>query len=216
MPGDQTTATRVPARAKGRPSLEQASAIDQAIREAAIRVLLDHGEAATLNAVAHVAGLSRKSVYARYPGKEALFIEVIRDMLAGASGVDYDHGGTAEERLCNYLQSALALIATPHARSIQRLLMLNPGYLTALKVEMRAAVRRHFYVPLLDLLVQADASGELVVGDVEATTQVLLKLVFAESLGGDEDGDRVVGPVKRADYARFVTRLVTRGILPRS
>ena len=52
-------------RRKGRPKLEEAAQIERAIRDAAFKVLLEQGEAATLNAVAQAAGISRKSLYAR-------------------------------------------------------------------------------------------------------------------------------------------------------
>jgi AcrR family transcriptional regulator len=202
-------------RAKGRPSLQQASEIDQAIRDAAVAVLLEHGEAATLNAVAHAAGLSRKTVYARYPGKQELFVKVIRDMMVGAQGVEIASTGSAVDQLHHYIRTALEVVSQPEARAIQRLLAVNPALIAALKDEMLGATIRLFYVPLHALLHEADRRGELIVGDAETTARVLIKVIFAEALRPDDGGGAALSPAQRADYAQTLTTLFSRGLLPR-
>lgn len=202
-------------RAKGRPSLQQASEIDQAIRDAAVAVLLEHGEAATLNAVAHAAGLSRKTVYARYPGKQELFIAAIRDMMAGARGVTIATTGSAEDRLHDYIRTALDVISQPQSRAFQRLLAVNPALIAVLKDEMLAATIRLFFVPLHGLLVEADRCGELMVRDADATARVLIKVIFAEGMRPDDHPGATMTAAERADYARSLTTLFSRGLLPR-
>lgn len=202
-------------RAKGRPSLQEASEIDDAIRQAAVSVLLEQGAAATLNAVAHAAGLSRKSVYARFPNKQALFLHVIRDMLASAQGVQYDRQGSAEQRLHAFILAGLDLMASPRSSSIQRLLTLNPAYIEELKGEMLAATIRHFSVPLQELLHEAVAAGEFIIADVEATARLIIRLMFAESVGMDGRLNVSAQQVDRLHLANIIGELITRGILPR-
>lgn len=63
---------------RGRPTPQRAAAIDAAIRAAALDVFLAAGfEAATMEAVAAQARVSKGTLYARYDGKEALFRAVI-------------------------------------------------------------------------------------------------------------------------------------------
>lgn len=202
-------------RSKGRPKLEEAAAIDRAIRDATINALLEQGEAPTLHAVAQAAGLSRKSVYARYSSKSELFLDVIRGLLESGEGVEYDTAGDIEERLFHYIQSALDLMSTPQSRTMQRLLTVDPAYIAVLKADMLGAIDRHFYVPLRDLLQQAHSSGELIIPNVEATTRVLIRMIFAESLASQNHEGTWLTSNSQESYARFVTVLVLRGLLPR-
>lgn len=210
----QSKATASGARGKGRPKLTETAEIDRAIRAAALQVLLEHGEAATINAVAQVAGLSRKSVYARYSNKTELFLDVIRELLAGVDGLEYDTDGSIEQRLEQYVLAALNVISQPQSLAIQRLLTLDPAYIAALRAEMLGATRKIFYDPLQALLRHAADTGELAIDDLDATTRAIIRLIFAESaaLGGHAASTAS----SHEGYAQFLTRLVTRGLLPRS
>lgn len=201
-------------RGKGRPKRTEAAKIDQALHDAAVQVLLEHGEAATMNAVAVAAGLSRKTVYARYPNRTELFLDVIRGLLKEAKGLEYDPGGTAEERLQHYINGALEVIAQPHSLAVQRLLTIDPTYIGALKAEMIAGTRKIFFDPLYSLLQEADESGEFVIADVEQTARALIRLIFAESaaLGINADSPTAVD---HSGYAAFLVKLFTQGLLPR-
>lgn len=202
-------------RSKGRPNLKEAAAINRAIRDAAIKALLQHGEAATLNAVALGAGLSRKSVYARYSSKSEMFLDVLRGLLESAEDVEFDTAGPVEERLFNYIRAALNRIATPESRAIQRLLTADPAYIAALRPDMLKATHRHFFVPLRGLLEEAQSKGELVTTDIDSTTSVLIKLIFAEGMTPETNERNWLSSHTPEDYARFVTNLMTRGLLPR-
>lgn len=203
------------ARGKGRPKRTEIAEIDRAIRDATLQVLLEHGEAATMHAVAQAAGISRKSLYARHPNKEALFRDVIRALLMSAEALGYDETGTAEEQLQHYIEAALGAIARPESQAMQRLLRRDHGYFAALKTEMLDATRKIFFVPLATLLDQAKASGELAIDDVEATARATIQLIFAEGLRPEDDRPRGLPQRGSGDYAAFLTRLLTRGLTPR-
>lgn len=203
-------------RQKGRPRLQETTEIDRAIREAAINVLLEHGEAATLNAVAQAAGMSRKTVYARYSNKSELFLDVIRGLLDMARGVEFNSEGSIEEQLFNYFYAALNLISAPPARAIQRLLTVDPIYISALKSEMISATKKHFHAPLRDLLCDAVRRQEVEISDIDATTRILIRLIFADSMSPDQSENLATDASERRNYARFVTQLVTRGMLLRA
>src|ERR1700712_488823 len=201
-------------RGKGRPNRTEVAKIDQALHDAAVQILLEQGEAATMNAVAVAAGLSRKTVYARYHNRTELFLDVIRRLLQGAAGLEYDTSGTAEQRLQHYIISALRVIAEPHSLAIQRLLTLDPTYIGALKADMLDGTRKIFFDPLLILLREANESGEFVIADVERTARALIRLIFAESAPQEINS----GPPTATDhssYAAFLAGLFTQGLLPR-
>jgi AcrR family transcriptional regulator len=203
-------------RTKGRPRLEQSAEIDRAIRDAAMAVLLEHGEAATLGAVAQAAGLSRKTVYARYANKAELFIEVIRDLLSLAQGVDFDQTGRAEQRLHSFVRTAIEVMAKPQSRSIQRLLAVDPLYIATLKAEMQHAMHKQFFEPFHSLLAEAKRDDELAIDDVDATTRALLPMIFSVYMAPEGAGEPLANGADRDRYAGFITGLITRGLAPRS
>jgi TetR/AcrR family transcriptional regulator, mexJK operon transcriptional repressor len=202
-------------RQKGRPKREQVAEIDLAIREAAINALLEHGEAATLNSVAAAAGLSRKSVYARYSSKSDLFQDVIRRLLEDGHAVEFNAIGSIEDRLRSYIRIALGLTSTREARAIHRLLNIDPSSITALKSDMQNATQKHFFVPLRKLLLDAQSTGELVMDDIDRATRAIVALIFAESMAPDRDIQSQPIPEMQDSYAQFVTTMVLKGLLPR-
>jgi TetR/AcrR family transcriptional regulator, mexJK operon transcriptional repressor len=72
--------TRVPGKPKnarkrpGRPTLEDAALVDERVLEAAVNVFLEAGYArAKMDEIASRAGITKQTVYARFPSKDALF-----------------------------------------------------------------------------------------------------------------------------------------------
>lgn len=202
-------------RGRGRPKRTETQGFDRAIRKAALQVLLEQGEAASMNAVAKAAGLSRKTLYARYPNKEELFLEVIGGLLQGVRRLDYDARGAAEDRLLHYIEAACEQISRPEAQAIQRLLTANPAYIAALRSDMLAATRKRFLEPLHALLGDAMISGELVLDDVEETARVILRLILAETMTADGDAPPRSAHTEQSDYPAFLARLIARGLVPR-
>lgn len=203
------------ARGKGRPRLIEAAEIDRAIRDAALQLLLEQGEATTMHAVALAAGISRKSLYARYPNKTQLALTVIGELLQGAGALEYDRRGNAEDRLRHYIEAGLEAIAKPQSKALQRLLTLDPDYIAALRSDMLDATRRIFFEPLRMLLSEAQASGELAIEEVDATARVVIRLIFATSFTDEHDGKSWMTSPEPENYADFLARLVARGLLPR-
>lgn len=202
------------ARGKGRPKLTETVEIERAIREAALHILLEHGEAATMNAVALAAGISRKSLYARYSNKQELFLDVIRGLLKPAEPLPYPTEGTAEERLLAFIRRALAGISQPGSLAIQRLLRLNPAYIAAVRPDMIAATQKILAAPLALLLSDLVDTGELLIDDLKATTRAVVSLILAEGLS--DDGNIKPMPTElQLREAQFVTRFILHGLMRR-
>lgn len=63
---------------RGRPTQEESSALRQQLREAAVATFLDNGyDATTMAAIADAAGITKRTLYARYPDKRAVFLDAI-------------------------------------------------------------------------------------------------------------------------------------------
>jgi AcrR family transcriptional regulator len=202
---------KVTARGKGRPRLAETADIDRAVGEAALRLLLEQGEGATMNAIAAAAGLSRKSLYARFPNKTELFLTVIRDLMTGLRGLEFDRSGDAKQQLRHYIETALEVVSRPQSQALQRLLTMDSAYVGALRADMIAASHTLFYQPLRDLLTRATDAGDFVVRNVDATALAVMRLIFAEGMAlGSEGLD-----TDAAAYASFLTDLVIKGLEPR-
>lgn len=213
MPTQDTPPAR--ARNKGRPSLDESAEIDELIRTTALRILLEQGEGATLNAVAQAAGLSRRSVYARYPNKSRLFIDVIRGLMENPGALRFDDSGTADERLYNYLVAALDLIADPFTVHLQRLLISDPIYIENLQPKIVAASRRLLLEPIHRLLEDAVGTGEFAIDDVDAAASVVMDLLLARVMISKSETGPDRPPPDHEGYARFLTNLLTRGFKAR-
>jgi TetR/AcrR family transcriptional regulator, mexJK operon transcriptional repressor len=204
------------ARGKGRPNRADAPGIDRAIRDAAFRMMLDQDEPATLNAIAMAAGVSRKSLYARYPNKEELFLEVIGELLQNAPSLGNDASGSAETQLFHYIRAAFDAISRPESQAIHQLLTKNPVYIAALRSEMLAATQTIFVDPLRALLGEAKRNGTLVIDDENATANVVIRLIFAESMAAYREFGLWPTSTQQEDYSVFLANLVTRGLTPRA
>lgn len=62
----------------GRPTAEQAAALDRAVHEHALQQFLQNGyERTSMDAIAAAAGTTKASLYARFPSKDAMFSAVL-------------------------------------------------------------------------------------------------------------------------------------------
>src|SRR3954462_6867149 len=75
----------------GRPTQAEAAALHHRLREAAVRTFLANGyDATTMVAIADAAGITKPTLYARYPDKRAVFLDVIPWAFSRAVQVDVD------------------------------------------------------------------------------------------------------------------------------
>jgi TetR/AcrR family transcriptional regulator, mexJK operon transcriptional repressor len=111
---------------RGRPSARRAAEISEAIRSAALQVFLTTGfDAASMDSIAVAAGVSKGTLYARYPSKEALFRSVleaeIETVSARTGSRDHLLSSDLEVRLS---QHAATLIAAMQSEEVKRFQLL--------------------------------------------------------------------------------------------
>jgi AcrR family transcriptional regulator len=122
----QTTATREPARSRairpGRPPRELAGEVEERILDAAGQVFLERGfEAASMDEIAEVARAGKPTIYARYPGKEALFSAVMAHRLRQKLEENIvASGSTIEERLATIATALLHKVLDPEWIALMR------------------------------------------------------------------------------------------------
>lgn len=63
---------------RGRPTQAEAKKLHQKLRKAAVATFVKHGyDGTSMDAIAKAAGITRRTLYARYPDKRAVFLDVI-------------------------------------------------------------------------------------------------------------------------------------------
>lgn len=202
-------------RGKGRPSLSEVAEIDREIRDAAVKVLAELGAAATMQAVAQRAGLSRKSLYARYPSKDELFVQAIRAMLTEVAPLAYSREGDDEERLRSFIETALMLFIKPEAEAFQRLLTTEPLYNARLRADMMQAARRIFHEPLVELLEPARNNGAFAIDDTDSAARLIVRLIFTERMSAEIAQSAGTPAPVAAQSAAFIANLLINGLKPR-
>lgn len=113
---EQGTAT--PRRAwiirSGRPPRALAGEVEERILDAARKVFLERGlEGASIDEIADAAHAGKPTIYARFPGKEALFAAVIlRKVRENVTSIESvaPAGGTFEERLASIAMAILSRV----------------------------------------------------------------------------------------------------------
>ena len=111
----------------GRPSRQQSAQLADRILDVAEKLFLGHGFGSTsIEAVAKHAGISKRTFYHRFPGKEQLFEAVVRRLMERWLP-PFDTGLLAPPNLAEALQSAaeymLQIVLTPEALALHRLVI---------------------------------------------------------------------------------------------
>lgn len=109
----------------GRPTREQAEARQAQLLDAALDHFLDKGfEAATIEAIAASVSMTKRTVYARYPDKTALFRAAARRAIEALAVPPKDLRAARAERLEDTLYNIAALrlgqLLTPAGLKLQR------------------------------------------------------------------------------------------------
>jgi len=112
----------------GRPTQDVAKVIHSTIIEAAHHLFLQEGySAAAMEAIAKRAGVSKKTLYARFPTKAQLFTAIVEAQVAAWStrAAQYDKaiGETLRDRLEHHAFMFLEVGSQPDSRAFERLLL---------------------------------------------------------------------------------------------
>lgn len=164
--------------------------------------------AATMEEIAARAGVSKVTVYSRFPDKHALFEGFVRAQMASmASSVEAEdvRGGTLEQRLNAFGVALLSFLFDPAHVDFKRAMML-------LLRDMPEFARRFFdagpgscRTVVASVLAEADARGEILCADAVAAAEDLMSL-----WKGFDDVEMEFGLIDGLDAARIAEK-VARG-----
>ncbi len=177
----------------GRPPLERAGEVEQRILDAAEKIFLQRGfDGASVDEIAQTARAGKPTIYARYPGKEALFAAVMARQVARNTQFENlaSHGRTFRAKLIN-----LGLALTER--------MLNEGTIGLLRSAIAEAQRFPELTRGVNEMARKRAAANLakLLGEIAREEGIEAKGAFA--------------PERIADTARIFLDMVLFGVLMR-
>jgi AcrR family transcriptional regulator len=205
-----------PVRRPGRPRRDESGDVELRLIDASMRMLIEHGPSLTMNTIISASGLSRKTVYARYPNKTALFAAVIRQMLGYARDpLLIPPRPDWRESLFAFVEDCLAEVCEPHATAMRRLLMLNPSFMDEARPQIEQVVVRRYLDPLTGYLQSLVDENVLPDQDVAFAAEALTSLILSESHRRFFQGeaDEAIDRAQLSRHARRLTDLFCGGIM---
>jgi TetR/AcrR family transcriptional regulator, mexJK operon transcriptional repressor len=203
---------------RGRPTQAEAKRLDLDVREAAVATFVELGYAgASMEAIARAAGITKRSLYARYADKRAVFADVIPWALARFTDEgtleDVD-GDDVEATLLTLGRAALSRATDPQNVRLKRIALneapLFPEFNVSAESMMWAGRQR----AVTEVLRRFDESGAIKVDDLELAAEHFLAMVEAV-------------PARMADFGvfrskqqqerhlQYAVRLFLQGVMPR-
>lgn len=201
-----TTSTTAFKPRRGRPSLLQVKAIDSAILDAARAMFLETGYAnTTMEAVAASVGVSKGTLYSRYPNKTDLFRAIVDDRLAAWSTEipppQAGGGSTVSEELFRSGVSFLNSMLVPEVAAFDHMILSEAGRFP----ELSRVFHDQGYVPFVEDLSQriVAAAGDWPVGDARSVAVGFIAVML-----GWFRMERMLGGPNETTIASFVARQV--------
>lgn len=203
---------------RGRPTHAEAEKLSQRLREAAVEMFLEHGyDGTTMEAVARAAGISKRTLYLRYPDKHTLFAAVIPWALSRFE-FDQDHEGDCEEVDLTETLTKIGRAAIAHAVDPERAQLLRIAINAAAQFpEFGMAAQTLAWSPqqraVVATLQRHHESDGLVIGNIEtAAEQFIAMVALVASRMADFGVYRT--PEVEEDHLAHAVALFVRGILP--
>lgn len=203
----------------GRPTRDQAEARHRELLDTALDIFLDKGfEATTMEGVAAAVGMTKRTVYARYPDKAALFIATVqraieRLIVADATLAALDTGDL-EATLTAVARMRVAQVMTPAGLKLQRIINTQSyrfPQIFMMSYEQGAGPVIAF---LADLLRRHDNAGAVCVDQPEMAANIFMSMVVSGPVRIIVSGN----PLSQKEIdARidFSVRLFLNGVRPR-
>jgi TetR/AcrR family transcriptional repressor of mexJK operon len=166
---------------RGRPTQAEARVIDRRLRAAAIEAFVDYGfEGTTMESVATAAGITRRTLYAKYADKHALFAAVIPQALAEMPFLEVAldvPDGDLETSLRQMAGQIIERLVDPKAVKLRRLAVLEADRIAELDPVEGADLWSTSLVSIVQLLASHAEAGEIVADDFEVAADLFLAMV---------------------------------------
>jgi len=214
------TGTSPARRPSGRPTAAGAAHLVARILDTATRAFLDHGYAATsIETIAAEAGVAKRTLYARWRDKPALFRAVLETLMArwlATPETPADAADGLEGALLQIARRVLAVALEPDALALHRLMIAESGRFPELADMVRQSGSAAGMARIAGLLAAEMTGGRLVPLDPGLAAEQFLYLVLA---GPQRRALGLAPPLDAAGVEAWAHQAVTlflNGCLPRS
>jgi TetR/AcrR family transcriptional regulator, mexJK operon transcriptional repressor len=156
---------------RGRPTQAEAKKLQQKLRNAAVATFVKHGyDATTMEAIARAAGITRRTLYARYPDKRAVFVDVIPWALTrrmGRESTEDVDDRDLRAALVAIGRAGLARAIDPQILRLARIAMNESARFPEFAVSAHSMNWSGRRQQVMDLLARHQEGGAIEVDDVE-------------------------------------------------
>jgi TetR/AcrR family transcriptional repressor of mexJK operon len=158
---------------RGRPTQAEAKKLQQKLRKAAVATFVKYGyDGTTMDAIARAAGITRRTLYARYPDKRAVFADVIPWALTRRTereSSDEPDDGDLRAALLAVGRAGLARAIDPDVVRLTRIAMNESVRFPEFAISAHSMTWSGRHRQVMDLLRHHQESGEIEVEDLELT-----------------------------------------------
>ena len=211
-----TAAPSAAARAGGRPTARAAALLEGRILDQATEAFLRDGYAATsIEDIARASGVAKRTIYARWDGKAALFLAVVRRLIANwlATADAWPESDDLPSALLIAARSVLAVGLTPEAIALHRLMIAEGGRFPELRTIVTQAGADEGVRRIARLLAQGVATGRLREIDVAFAAEQFLHMVLAGPQRRALGISAALTPVEAEAWCQSAVRLFLSGCL---
>jgi TetR/AcrR family transcriptional regulator, mexJK operon transcriptional repressor len=168
----------------GRPTREQAEARHGALLDCALDHFLDKGyESATIEAIANTVGMTKRTVYARYPDKAALFLAAVHRAIERYSiseeRIAATDCGDLERTLFNLARLRIDIVASPQGMKLQRIINTESYRFPEIFNEVYELGALPTIKFLARLLKRESAAGHLAIDDPARAANVFMSMAVS-------------------------------------
>lgn len=202
----------------GRPTIAEAEKLEERLRKAAVEAFLAQGfDGTTMEGVARAAGISKRTLYARYPDKHALFAAVVTSPLMRQQPGDSDFDVAPDDLEAGLLaigRAALARALDPEIVRLARMAMAEAGRFPEFARSAQSVAWSPRIQAVQKLLTHHAELGTIEVDDVEIAAEQFLALAAAMPARLAAFGVRRSRAVQER-HLRHAVGLFLRGVLKR-
>jgi AcrR family transcriptional regulator len=211
------TKTAIARKRKGRPTQEEAAQLEERLRHAAVDVFIENGyEATSMEAVARAASITKRTLYARYADKNALFADAVVWALTLYHARDLPPamaGWSLPEGLREVANSILTRARDPDVMRLNRLAVMEAARIPGFSTKAYSTMWSPRVRALAQLLESHKKAGNVVVDDVEMAAEQFLAMVGQSAMWLAVLGQS--RPPRMAErYLRHAIDLFLRAIQP--
>ncbi len=170
------TATR-----RGRPTQAEAKKLHQKLRKAAVATFVKYGyDRATMEAIARAAGITRRTLYARYPDKRAVFVDVIPWALTRRTACEPNDdvgGDDLRTSLVAIGRAGLARAIDPDNVRLTRIAMNESARFPEFAISAHSMIWSGRQRQIMDLLRRHQDAGAIEVDDLELAAGQFIAMI---------------------------------------